>query len=94
MNKAIEEIGVKNVAQVVTNNDASCKCACQIIEAKFPHVVYSGCNSSCVGSYFRRHRRIGLGKQDHRKVKGNIIFNTNHCKSQALCLKFSKKLKV
>jgi hypothetical protein len=27
-------------------------------------------------------------------VKGNIIFNTNHCKSQALCLKFSKKLKV
>jgi hypothetical protein len=31
MNQAIEEIGVENVAQNVTNNDASCKCACQII---------------------------------------------------------------
>jgi hypothetical protein len=27
-------------------------------------------------------------------VKGNIIFITNHHKSQALFLKFSKKLKV
>ncbi len=27
----------------VTNNDASCKCACQIIEAKILHVGYSGC---------------------------------------------------
>jgi hypothetical protein len=43
MNKTIEEIGVENVAQVVTNNDASCKCTCQIIEAKISHLVYSGC---------------------------------------------------
>lgn len=26
----------------MTNNDASCKCACQIIEAKISRVVYSG----------------------------------------------------
>jgi hypothetical protein len=49
--------------------------------------------SSHVGFYFKRHRRIGLRKQDHRKVKGNIIFITNHCKSQALFLKISEKLK-
>jgi hypothetical protein len=79
--------------KIITKNDASCKCASQIIEAKILHVVYSGCFPR-VGSYFRIHRRIGLGKQDHRKVKGNIIFITNHHKSQALFLKFSKKLKV
>jgi hypothetical protein len=43
MNEAIEEIGVENVAQVLTNNDASWKRACQIIKAKNSHVVYSGC---------------------------------------------------
>jgi len=43
MNKTIEEIGVENVSQVVTNNDASCKCACRIIKAKISHVIYSGC---------------------------------------------------
>jgi hypothetical protein len=30
MNKKIEEIGVENVAQVVTNNDAYCKCTCEL----------------------------------------------------------------
>ncbi len=50
-------------------------------------------HSSCVGSYLRRHRRIGLGKQDRRKVKGNIIFITNHRKNQALFNFFSKKVK-
>jgi hypothetical protein len=57
MNEVIEEIGVENVAQVVTNNDASWKHACQIIEAKIPHVVYRGCILHVLDLIFKKIRK-------------------------------------
>ncbi len=65
------------------------------------HVNYRGKNSSCFYSGCIPHMLDfileDIGELDCvNKIierKGNIIFITNHCKSQALFLKISEKLK-
>ena len=41
----IEEIGAKNVVQILMDNAKNCKSANQILKRRYPHIYLSGCNT-------------------------------------------------
>ncbi|KAL3834370.1 hypothetical protein ACJIZ3_009106 [Penstemon smallii] len=41
--KAIENVGVYNVVQILTDNASACKLAGDIVMEKYPHIFWSGC---------------------------------------------------
>ena len=43
MKEVILEVGAKNVVQVITDNAPNCKGAGQLIEAQFPHILWTPC---------------------------------------------------
>ncbi|KAH7277995.1 hypothetical protein KP509_38G019200 [Ceratopteris richardii] len=45
---AIEEIGVQNVVQVITDNASKCKRMGELVEAEFPSIVWTPCASNCL----------------------------------------------
>ncbi|KAH7425014.1 hypothetical protein KP509_11G036900 [Ceratopteris richardii] len=45
---SIEEIGVQNVVQVITDNASNCKRMGELVEAKFPSIVWSPCAAHCL----------------------------------------------
>lgn len=42
-NKFINEVGHKNVVQIITDNASNCKAAGEIIESTFPHIYWTAC---------------------------------------------------
>ncbi|XP_028075050.1 uncharacterized protein LOC114277358 isoform X2 [Camellia sinensis] len=43
MKEVINEVGPSNVVQVITDNAPNCKAAGQLIEAQFPHILWTPC---------------------------------------------------
>ncbi|CAL5411674.1 unnamed protein product [Camellia sinensis] len=43
MKETINEVGPSNVVQVITDNAPNCKAAGQLIEAQFPHILWTPC---------------------------------------------------
>ncbi|KAH7428732.1 hypothetical protein KP509_09G014900 [Ceratopteris richardii] len=49
---AIEEVGVSNVVQIVTDNASNCKRMGEMIEAEFPSIVLTPCSAHCLDLLF------------------------------------------
>ncbi|KAH7421381.1 hypothetical protein KP509_13G054300 [Ceratopteris richardii] len=49
---AIEEVGVSNVVQIVTDNASNCKRMGEMIEAEFPSIVWTPCSAHCLDLLF------------------------------------------
>ena len=48
MDKVVEEVGEKNVVQVVTDNEASFKAASMLLMEKRKHLFWSLCAAHCI----------------------------------------------
>ncbi len=62
LGEAIEEAGVENVVQVITDNAANCKAAGRILEERYPSVTWTGCAAHSVDLFLE-----DIGK--HQAVK-------------------------
>ncbi|XP_026395656.1 uncharacterized protein LOC113290253 [Papaver somniferum] len=92
--KEIEEIGLSNVVQVLTDNMANCKLAGEIIEEKYPHIFWSGCLAHTLILLTKdiaksKEPAISFVKETYTKDKDIVKFVRNHSQCLALFKKFS-----
>ena len=45
ISSVIEEVGAKNVVQIVMDNAKKCKRASRVLKQRYPHIYASGCNT-------------------------------------------------
>ncbi|KAL5723597.1 hypothetical protein ACHQM5_006977 [Ranunculus cassubicifolius] len=81
--KAIDFVGACNVVQVITDEDAICKSAGEIIEARHPHILWSGCmahSSSLLLKDMIKSTSSALAFANNAYARAKIIVNfvNNH----------------
>lgn len=92
--KAIEEIGPLVVVQDVTDNAANCKYAGALIEAKYPHIFWSGCLAHTLNLLMKdigksKEPAVSFFKETYTKGKDIVKFIRNHSQCLSLFKKFS-----
>ncbi|CAL1355405.1 unnamed protein product [Linum trigynum] len=92
--KAIDQVGIYNVVQVLTDNASACKRAGEIIMERHPHIFWSGCLAHTLSllmkdiasSHYPSLRFIGFL---YKKAKGIVKYIRNHSMVLHIFRKFS-----
>ena len=86
----IDEVGVENVVQIVTDNVANCKLAGHLVEQVHPHIFWTPCATHCINLLFKDLALIGWMDQAICEGKEVQQFISNHDATRAMFNTHSK----
>ncbi|MCO5603789.1 hypothetical protein L7F22_057941 [Adiantum nelumboides] len=86
----IQEVGVENVVQVITDNAANCKLAGHLVEQTYPEIFWTPCVTHCLNLLLKDLTLIGW--MDRAILQGKEVqqFITNNDATRAMLTKHSK----
>lgn len=87
----IEQVGLSNVVQVITNNAPVCKSIGLIVESKYNHIFWTSCIIHNLNIILEENeQKTEWIKEVTGKAREIIKFITNHHFSQAIYREYSK----
>ena len=84
--EAIEEHGASRVAQVVWDNCSVNLSAKEIVEAKHPHIIVTGCLDHILNLVFKEIVKIDWAAKQLDQAQSIVTFFNNHRSHLWLCL--------
>ncbi|KAG5542347.1 hypothetical protein RHGRI_022029 [Rhododendron griersonianum] len=91
VDKCIEEVGPKNVVQVVTDNASNNMAAAKLLKVKRPNIFWSSCATHTINLMFEGIGKLSKFKGVIEKAKAFTIFIYAHHTTLALMRKATKK---
>ena len=88
---AIEQVGARNVVQVVTDNAKNCRAAGLLVEERYSHIFLTPCAVHSLNLMLQKiGNKIEWIKQLYTEAEDIQMFVTNHHLSQGIFRSFSK----
>ena len=89
--EAIEQVGARNVVQVITDNAKNCRAAGLLVEERYQHIFWTPC---AVHSFNLMLQKIGKSiqwiKEIYAEAEDIQMFITNHHMTQGIFRMFSR----
>ncbi|XP_018461154.1 uncharacterized protein LOC108832156 [Raphanus sativus] len=87
--ECIEDVGIENVVQVVTDNAPNNMAAARILKEKMPNIFWTSCAAHTVNLMLESITKIQSFKTIIQRAKGFTIFVYAHHKTLAMMRKFT-----
>lgn len=88
---AIEQVGARNVVQVITDNAKNCRAAGLLVEERYSHIFWTPCAVHSLNLMLKKiGNKIDWIKQLYAEAEDIQMFITNHHMSQGIFISFSK----
>ncbi|KAH7447480.1 hypothetical protein KP509_01G108600 [Ceratopteris richardii] len=88
---AIQEVGVENVVQVVTDNASNCKRMGELLEREFPTIVWTPCTAHCLGLLFKDIGKLSWLEPIVRDAKRITTFIRKNHQALSIFRSYSQK---
>ncbi|KAH6557952.1 hypothetical protein KP509_1Z084900 [Ceratopteris richardii] len=88
---AIEEVGVENVVQVVTDNASNCKRMGELLEREFPTIVWTPCTAHCLDLLFEDIGKLSWLEPIVRDAKRITTFIRKNHQALSIFRSYSQK---
>ncbi|KAH7437245.1 hypothetical protein KP509_05G061800 [Ceratopteris richardii] len=88
--KAIEEVGAKNVVQVVTDNASNCRHMGKLLEEEYKHIVWTPCATHCLDLLMEDIGKLSWVKACTQKASSMVTFFTQKGKVLSMFREHSK----
>ncbi|KAH7421733.1 hypothetical protein KP509_13G073300 [Ceratopteris richardii] len=88
---AIQEVGVENVVQVVTDNASNCKRMGELLEREFPTIVWTPCTAHCLDLLFEDIGKLSWLEPIVRDAKRITTFIRKNHQALSIFTSYSQK---